>query len=754
MYASPLPPADLECTTSYPCYDYYPTVEADDTYDIIITATTDSTSENDETITIYWMDDNLKLIGTIEITIKDGQRPGVTVSESTLALTEGGAVKAYTVKPATDPGTGTTVVVTPTSADTTAVTVSPGSHSFTGGSSGTWKTAKTFTVTAIEDGDTTGETVNITHGVTNYGTVTSAPMVVVTVTDAGKGVLVSRSALSVKENGGEGKYTLRLKSQPASGTVTLSVTSDDTAKATVSPASLAFNTTNWSSLQTVTVTGVADGSATVSHAVASADDTTNYPTTLTIPGVAVTVADLPEVSIEPKTNTNPVTEGTAAVFTVTRAGGVGGTTNPVTVTLRVADAPNSDFVAPANEGDKTVDIPAGTATVDFSVDTETDSTDEPDGPVTVTVQPDPGYTISSAMGSATRTVNDDDTSGGGGGGNGGGTTPPPPPTVSISGGSAVTEGEAAVFTLSHSGRVMSALTVLLAVSENEAEGQDFVTPANEGNRRVVIPAGATTTTYRVSTNDDAVDEPDGAVTVALRDSTAYTTGAAATVTVVVTDDDESSPDMPVVSITAGDSVTEGMPAVFTLTATPAPAAGTSITVNLAVAESGSFVASSHTGSRSVTIGTEGTASFTVATEDDNAYEPAGGSITATVEGGTGYLPHADDATAVVTVADNDKVASANAMALQGWHSRMGRTVSQQVVDALQHRFSAPPTPSGLHLTMAGEELNGSSATPLVENQQVLSKALGFETVTAQQLVQGSSFSFSPEGGSANFAFWG
>ncbi|MXW40753.1 MAG: hypothetical protein F4Z75_06400 [Synechococcus sp. SB0668_bin_15] len=114
--------------------------------------------------------------------------------------------------------------------------------------------------------------------------------------------------------------------------------------------------------------------------------------------------------------------------------------------------------------------------------------------------------------------------------------------------------------------------MLLAVSENEAEGQDFVTPANQGNQQVVIPAGATTATYRVSTDDDAVDEPDGAVTVALRSSTAYDNGAAATATVVVTDDDPS-PDAPVVRITAGEPVTEGGSAVFTLSATPAPAVG-------------------------------------------------------------------------------------------------------------------------------------------------------------------------------------
>ncbi|MYK90967.1 MAG: hypothetical protein F4026_02275, partial [Synechococcus sp. SB0669_bin_8] len=106
-----------------------------------------------------------------------------------------------------------------------------------------------------------------------------------------------------------------------------------------------------------------------------------------------------------------------------------------------------------------------------------------------------------------------------------------------------------------------------------------------------------------------------------------------------------------------------------------------------------------------------------------------------------------DGVALVTIENTDPMPAA-------WLPRFGRTVSQQVVDALQERFSAPPTPPGLHLTMAGEELTGSGAPPLAENQQVLAKLLGFETVTTQQLVEGSSFSFSPEGGSASFAFWG
>ena len=49
-----------------------------------------------------------------------------------------------------------------------------------------------------------------------------------------------------------------LDSEPAAGTVTVAVTSGDTKAATVSPPSLTFNTANWSTAQTVTVTGVDD----------------------------------------------------------------------------------------------------------------------------------------------------------------------------------------------------------------------------------------------------------------------------------------------------------------------------------------------------------------------------------------------------------------------------------------------------------------------------------------------------------------
>ncbi len=70
-------------------------------------------------------------------------------------------------------------------------------------------------------------------------------------------VVLSLTELSVEENGGTGTYQIRLNSEPTSA-VTLALGSADSSVATVSPGILSFSTDNWSSPQTVTVTGVND----------------------------------------------------------------------------------------------------------------------------------------------------------------------------------------------------------------------------------------------------------------------------------------------------------------------------------------------------------------------------------------------------------------------------------------------------------------------------------------------------------------
>ena len=81
------------------------------------------------------------------------------------------------------------------------------------------------------------------------------------------------------------------------------------------------------------------------------------------------------------------------------------------VNLTVSDASGSDFVASGDEGTKTVTITAGVTTASYSVPTQDDRTDEPNGPVTVRLAPGDGYVYggeSPANSSASVTVNDDD----------------------------------------------------------------------------------------------------------------------------------------------------------------------------------------------------------------------------------------------------------------------------------------------------------------------------------------------------------
>ena len=110
--------------------------------------------------------------------------PGVTITPKSVTVTEAtGAsqAKTYTVVLDTDPNA--TVTVTPVSSDPGAATVSA-ALIFTASN---WDTAKTVTVTGVDDADRTNDLVTVSHTVTGYGSgasaVTTADSVTVTVTD-------------------------------------------------------------------------------------------------------------------------------------------------------------------------------------------------------------------------------------------------------------------------------------------------------------------------------------------------------------------------------------------------------------------------------------------------------------------------------------------------------------------------------------------------------------------------------------------
>ena len=366
----------------------------------------------------------------------------VSVSTASLALTELHATDAertYTLVLGTDPGAD--VEVTVASADTTAVLVDAdanaagdqGSLTFTHGGSGTWDDPQTVTVRAVNDADAMGETVTVSHDAT-VSTDSGNPYhgisigdVSVTVTDAGHGVTVSESALSVYTNNDTAEYTIVLNSAPG-GTVTVTPTSSDTAKAQVgSP--VRFNDSNWRNPQMVTVTGRGAGSATISHAVTGA--TTAYPAAMDIAPVAVTVGAAGDVAVTLSAPPGDLAEdGSAKVATVelSRALGDGESIRvPVefggdadhgvdyAVSAFVAQGGTANGVTFANlaSGEASVTFAGGAGnaqSASFLIETVADEVDEG---VSETVTVELGDPIEGATGSGSVSfaITDDDTAG-------------------------------------------------------------------------------------------------------------------------------------------------------------------------------------------------------------------------------------------------------------------------------------------------------------------------------------------------------
>ena len=319
-----------------------------------------------------------------------------------------------------------------------------------------------------------------------------------------------------------------------------------------------------------------------------------------------------------------VTEGETAAFTLTAT-----PPPPADLTVSVTVATTGDYGI-AGES-RTVTIPT-TGSFVLTLATTGDTTDEPDGSVTVTVADGAGYTVGSSA-SGTVAIRDDDE---------------PAPVVSITAGDAVTEGGDAVFTLTASPLPASPLAVSVTVA---ASGDYGIAGAS---RTVTIPtAGSFTLT--LATADDAADEPDGSVTVTVNDGAGYTVGSSASGTVSVRDDDLPPP---AVSITAAAaSVTEGGAASYTVSADRAPDADLTITLSVTEAAGSDHVAADDEGTATVTIAKGTTeAVFSVPTVDDAVDEPDG-SVTVTVNDGAGYTVSSSQGAATVSVSDDDAAAT-------------------------------------------------------------------------------------------------
>ena len=713
-------------------------------------------------------------IANVTATVMDDDVRGVTVSASSSSLRiseadDGGTdevtenVGNYTVALTSEP-TGN-VAITVESGTPSAATVSPATLTFT---SSNWSSAQTVTVTGVDDGlDNPGDQrqATISHDVSGAGTdyeEETAASVVVTVTDDdGAGVTIKESdgSTSVTEKSGDGRsdtYTAVLDSEPTAE-VTITVESGDSGAATVSPATLTFATTNWNTAQTVTVTGVddqvdqsSDRSVTISHSATSSDTTYDQ---INIANVTATVMDddVRGVTVSASSSSLRISEaddgGTDEVTENVGNYTVALTSEPtgnVAITVE-SGTPSAATVSPATLTFTSSNWSSAQTVTVTGVD---DGLDNPGDQRQATISHDVSgagtdYEEETAA-SVVVTVTDDDGAG---------------VTIKESDGStSVTEksgdGRSDTYTVVLDSEPTAEVTITV---ESGDSGAATVSPAT---LTFATTNWNTAQTVTVTGVDDQVDQSsDRSVTIshsATSSDTTYDQINIANVTATVMDND-----MVGVTITESDGFTsvteasgEGHTDTYIIVLDSQPTAN----VGIEAASGTTTAATVSPATLTFNPSTWNTAQTVTVTGVDDKVDQSGNRTATISHSATSSDAQYNNisissvtATVTATVVDDDL-----GLKLKGWHLRFGRAVSQQVVDALQDRFCTHPA-AALQLTVAGEPI--TSVTPLEYNQGMVSKALGFETVTTAGLVEGSSFSFAPEASEAegevpHLAFWG
>ncbi|MYK73042.1 MAG: hypothetical protein F4017_00365, partial [Acidimicrobiaceae bacterium] len=384
-----------------------------------------------------------------------------------------------------------------------------------------------------------------------------------------------------------------------------------------------------------------------------------------------------------------VTEGTAASFTITASG------RPWlgAVTVNYTLAATGSFVAAGRLGSKSLTLGTAQTSATVSVPTVQDSAVEADGSVTLTLDAAAANDYSvGTPGSATVNVSDDDGQ----------------PQLSVTAGSDVTEGTAAGFTINASPSASSEVTVHYTVTQSGS----YVSSGDRGSQTVALSGGSATVS--VPTQADSADEADGSVTVTLNAGSGYrvsNTSNAATVNV-------SDDDVPELSVAAGGDVTEGTAAGFTISASPS--ASSEVTVNYTVTQSGSYVSSGDRGSQTVAL-SGGSATVSVPTQADSADE-ADGSVTVTLNTGSGYSVSNTSSAATVNVSDDDVPelsVTAGAAVTEGTAASFTINASPSAASQITVRYTVTQSGSYVSSSDRGSQtvtLTGASAAVSVPTQ--------------------------------------
>ena len=287
-----------------------------------------------------------------------------------------------------------------------------------------------------------------------------------------------------------------------------------------------------------------------SDLLSSLNTTSNNQLPMLVMSPVFKVEAAPVVSIT--AGTSPVTEGTAATFTVSASPAPAAN---LTVNL-IVDA-NPQF-SPSPTGTQTVTIPT-TGSVTFTVSTSDDTVDDENGAVQVAVDTGSGYTVSTSDYSATVLVHDDDAT-------------PSSITLSVDDNS-VSEGDSAQsisVTATVDGSTQFGFNKAVTVSVTaltDTSSVNYVDMMAVSDFDIEIPVGASShsRSFTLTPNDDVVDETDNTVTVSgsISGDSATTINSA---TIALTDDD-ATPSAITLSASPTTITEDGGAQTITVTAT-------------------------------------------------------------------------------------------------------------------------------------------------------------------------------------------
>ena len=281
------------------------------------------------------------------------------------------------------------------------------------------------------------------------------------------------------------------------------------------------------------------------------------------------------------------------------------------------------------------------------------------------------------------------------------------PVVTIAAGDAVrggsvTEGEGAAFTVTATPAPASDLAVAVSVSQSGA----VAVASMLGARTVTIPAGTASAVLGIATEDDRVDEADGAVVAVLAAGSGYRLGAPARAVVTVTDNDIALPAI----LTKRSIAREGTDSAVAFTVRLNRPATHPVSVDYATADgSGAWLGTAPARAGADYKPVLGTLTFAAGVTLKTVSVPI---LDDAIDEGTEYFLLRFSNPVAGTLAARHRETQGlirNSDPLQAmWLARFGRMVASDAVASVTARLETPRD-AGSHVTVAGQRMNFGEA---------------------------------------------